>query len=272
MGEDAAQDGLTIMMSPVQLAAVLEGKTLSQHSKTINRLWGGAGLLFSAVQLVGGGALLLTPEPTMLTKVGGGVLVAHGLDSGQASARQLWSGEPTEDLTQQAGEALARELGASDQTAYYTGVGIDIAVPLTVSLGLGAERILAVRAGRFSLVAEEAAGGHTIAKHVGQTEEALRARLVREPKIPAASSFSSLRIAEDVISRALKAEENGIRSWAQMGAKRSYVFSYKAGSNVGAGIVRGVSSMQSMSNVLIVLKKTQVGSRVYFVLTAFPQP
>ena len=148
----ADQDGLTIVFSPVQLAALLDGVALGAHERSIARLWGGAGLVFSALQLVGGVGFLLTPEPTMATKVGGGLLVGRGLDSGQAAARQLWSGVPTEDLTQQAGESLATHLGGSHRIAFLTGIGLDVAVPLAVSAGLEAERILAMRAGRFRLL------------------------------------------------------------------------------------------------------------------------
>jgi hypothetical protein len=57
---------------------------------------------------------------------------------------------------------------------------VDIAVPLMVSLGLGAARIAAIRVGRISLVEHEAAAGsrlgrHTILTHVGKTEAELRA-------------------------------------------------------------------------------------------------
>ncbi len=270
---DAENDGLTIVLSPVQLAAVLAGASLGAHERLVNRLWGGANLLFSALQLVGGAALFLTPEPTMVTKVGGGALFLHGADSGQAAARQLWTGLPTEDLTQQAGESVARHLGASPRAAYLTGVGLDVAVPLAVSLGLGAERVLAIRGGRISLAAEEAEGGHTIARHVGQSEADLRARLVRQPGIPAASSFSSLSVAEDVIADAIKANKTDIEAWAKFAQPgKTRAFTYAAQSQVGSGVIRATGRLQPMSKVLVVLKKTQVGSRVYFILTAYPQP
>jgi hypothetical protein len=252
---------------------VLSGVTLGAHDRLVNRLWGGANLLFSALQLVGGALLFVTPEPTMLTKVGGGALVLHGADSGQAAARQMWTGLPTEDLTQQAGESVARHIGASPRAAYLTGVGLDVAVPLAVSLGLGAERILAIRAGRISLAAEEAEGGHTILKHVGQTEADLRARLVREPRIPAAGTFSSLRAAEDVISDAISKNDKAIKAWAQWAKQGDrYRVLYTADRTVGTGVVRATGALQRMNKVRIILQKTQVGSRVYFILTAYPEP
>ena len=72
----AEEDGLTLVLSPAQLAAVLQTGNLENHERLVNRLWGGAQLLGSALQLVAGGALVLAPEPTMLTKVGGSRMVS----------------------------------------------------------------------------------------------------------------------------------------------------------------------------------------------------
>lgn len=266
------EDGLTIVLSPVQLAAILESAHLAEHQRFVNRLWGGAQLVGSALQLIGGVGMFLVPEPTMLTKVGGGVLVAHGADSGQAAVRQIWTGETTKDFTQMAGEGAARELGASDRTAYWAGVGLDVAVPLSASIALGAERILAVRAGRISLAAEEAAGGHTIAKHIGQTEEALRARLIAEPRIPAASSFTSLRVAEDVVTDAIRLNNANIKAWASSGAKGGLELVYSGSSPIGSGVVRASGKLEVMSNAIVRLRRSQIAGKVYFIITSYPAP
>ena len=265
-------DDLTIVFSPAQLAAVLESAHLAEHQHLVNRLWGGAALVFSALQLVGGAGLLLAPDPTLLTKAGGTVLVLHGVDSGQAAVRQLWTGESTEDLTQMAGERIARELGAGERSAYWSGVALDVIVPLGASITMGAERVLAVRAGRISLAAEEAAGGHTIAKHIGQAESALRARLIAEPRIPAATTFRSLRVAEDVVTEAIRSNQPAIKAWAASGGNRPLRLIFQGGSPIGEGVVRATGNFQQMSSALIVLRKTQLAGRVYFVLTAFPTP
>jgi hypothetical protein len=44
------------------------------------------------------------------------------------------------------------------------------------------------------LAAHEVAGGHTIAKHVGQTEAQLAAKLAAEPNISAASTFGNKQL------------------------------------------------------------------------------
>ncbi len=268
----AEEDGLTLVLSPAQLAAVLQTGNLENHERLVNRLWGGAQLLGSALQLVAGGALVLAPDPTMLTKVGGGVLVAHGVDSGQAALRQVWTGENTKDFTQMAGEGVAHGFGASDQTAHWAGVGLDVAVPLAVSLVLGAERILAVRAGRISLAEEELAGGHTVAKHINQSESALRSRLASEPKIPAATSWTSVRVAENAINDSLRANKQVIEQWAKAGGKGNLRLGYAGSSPIGSGVVRASGKLEAMSNARIILKRTQQAGRVWFVLTAFPEP
>jgi hypothetical protein len=98
-----------------------------------NRIWGGVRALGGGIEAVVGGALVLAPEPTMLTKVGGGVMAVHGSDNFIAGFRQLWSGLPTESMTQQGAEAAARGLGADPDTAKLIGVGVDIGVGLAGS-------------------------------------------------------------------------------------------------------------------------------------------
>ncbi len=95
-----------------------------------NRVWGGLRAIGGGVEAVVGGALVLAPEPTTLTKIGGGVLAAHGADNFVAGFRQAWTGLPAESQTQQAAEAVARQLGADPETASRIGVGVDIGVGL----------------------------------------------------------------------------------------------------------------------------------------------
>jgi hypothetical protein len=62
-----ANDELTVILSPVQMAAVISGQNVSEPETNSNRLWGGFKLLGSALEMVGAGALWLVPQPTMLT-------------------------------------------------------------------------------------------------------------------------------------------------------------------------------------------------------------
>lgn len=89
------------------------------------------------------------------------------------------------------------------------GLMVDIAVPVAFGLTLETVRLASVRVGRIRLVEHESAtgykpGGHTLSRHVGLSEEALRDRLLSRPTLSENSSFYNSRIAEDVISQALK--------------------------------------------------------------------
>lgn len=280
MGNSAADDdGLIVLLSPVQLAAVLGGHQLSSHEILMNRLWGGVQLASSGVQLFGGGALLATPEPTTLTKIAGGVLVAHAADSGVAAIRQIKSGEQTKDVTQMAGEAAAKELGASDKTSYWAGVILDVAVPLGAGT-IGALRVLTIRAGRISLSVEETVSGgpergHTLLKHVGRTEKQLRQRLVDEPKIPAASTFLDKASAERAVSNALRVKKAEIEAWTKTArpgsSQKGFLYADPAGRTLGSGVVRATGKLTQMSKVRFFLRLEAHNGKPYFILTAYPE-
>ncbi len=265
-------DGLQVVLTPIQLAAVLAGESLDEGPTLANRLWGVGKLVAGALELVGAAGLLLVPEPTALTKVAGGALGVHGADTSAAAIRQITSGRDTRTLTAEAARSASTALGADPATAEMIGLGADIAIPLLAG-GVGALRVIAVRRGAVSLAAEEAAGGHTILKHVGQTEPQLRARLLREPRIPAATTFRSLADAERHVAAALRANRSAIETWAKSSsASGREVFRYQASSSVGEGVVRATGAMQQMNRMVVVLRRVQQQNRVYFVLTAYPVP
>ena len=138
---------------------------------------------------------------------------------------------------------------------------------------VGAARILAIRRGAISLVAEETAGGHTIARHVGRTEAQLRMRLASETRITASSTFRTLADAEKVVGEGLRANRAVIEAWAKTAAtNQSKALSHSAGRVVGFGVVRATNTVEQMTNVTIVIRKVQQSDRIYFVLTAYPKP
>ncbi|MFT8246094.1 RNase A-like domain-containing protein [Roseomonas sp. BN140053] len=267
------EDGLQVVLSPVQLAAVLQGATLGESASLGTRLWGAVTVLGGGLELVGSAGLLLTPEPTMITKAGGVALGLHGADNVSSGLQQVWTGQRTVTMTHTAVAAAARAMGASPDQADTTGMVVDMLVPLFVAGAVGAARALAVRGGRLSLAAEEAAGGHTIARHVGRTEAQLRARLAAETKIPAATTFRSLAEAERFVSQVMRARAADIASWAHTAAPgATKAFTQDAGQVVGRGVVRATGALQDMTKLRVVLRKTAVQGRIYFVLTAFPVP
>ena len=168
-------EGLTVTLSPVQMAAILHGKTISEGETMSNRLWGGLGVVSGVVEMFGAGVLCVVPEPTMLSKAGCVVVGSHSLDTITASFKQVITGRQTSTATAQLAEIAA-----------------------------GAARVGAVYSGRIRLLDHEGAKlGHTIARHIGKTPEQLKARFL-EPRAPAASSsFFNVRQAELVISEVL---------------------------------------------------------------------
>lgn len=265
-------DGLEVVLSPLQLAAIMENDTIEQSSSVANRFWGAAEVVGGAVELIGATALLLAPEPTTLTKIAGGALAIHGSDTASTGIMQLVTGRTRTTLTSQAAAAAARAMGADPNSAEIVGVAVDVAVPLIAGF-VGAARALAIRAGRISLIAEEAAGGHTIARHVGRTEAQLELRLAQEPKIPAATSFATLGEAETAVADCVRANKAAIKEWAAVanpGQTKSFTFD--AGRIVGYGVIRGNPKVQQLGKVVVVLRKVIAQNRVYFVLTSYPKP
>lgn len=267
----ANEEGLEIILTPIQLAAILENESIEESATFSNRLWGAATLAGGAIELVGAAVLILVPEPTTVTKIAGGTLGVHGVDTATTGIMQIVSGRTRTTLTSQAVSAAAEALGASPDTAATVGMAIDIAVPMLAGFA-GAARAFAIRRGAISLVAEEAAGGHTIARHVGRTEAQLRARLAAEPRLVAASTFRNLKEAETVVASALRANSASIKTWASSASVgQTKAFSYSAGKVIGEGVVRSSGQLQNMSNMVVVVRKVQVQNRLYFVLTAYPK-
>lgn len=116
----------------------------SSSGSTWNRVIGGVQLAGGILEGVMAAGLLLTPEPTMVTKVGGVILGAHSLDTIVAGARTLWTGEVQHTLTHQAGEGAALAAGASESTARWVGTGADVAASLGPAAAVGISRRLAL--------------------------------------------------------------------------------------------------------------------------------
>jgi hypothetical protein len=272
---DDTDDGLQIVLTPVQLAAVIHGETITPPETATNRLLtrlvGGAELVGGVIELLGAGALFVTPEPTMVTKAGGVVLGANGLDNAGTGVYQLWTGHSRATLTQQGATATARLLGASPGTANTIGIVVDVAVPFVVAGAVGAARALSIRAGLIDLAAEEAAGGHTILRHVAKDDAYLLNRLATE-RIPAAGTFATLRAAETTVSEAIRVNNAAITQWAASGARNTLAFTYQAGRDVGTVIVRGSTTARASQAVRVVLRRTTIAQKLYFVLTAYPVP
>jgi len=194
-----------------------------------------------------------------------------------AGLTQIWTGRVQTTLTEKTATALAKIMGADDKTAQDIGLTVDIAVPIA-GLTAGMIRIASIQGGRFSLAAHEAmagsrVGGHTISRHIGLSEAELRARLVTQARIPAASTFSTLKIAEQVISKTLSLQSARIITWSQTARRGSkLVLVSNSGRTVGQGVIRSSGRLVNMNKIRIVLKYETYNNMPYYILTAFPIP
>lgn len=269
------RDGVRAVLSPVQMAAVLAGESLSQEATLSNRLWGGLTVVGGVLEMVGASALCVMPEPTMASKVGCVAFGVHGSDSAAAGLKQVWTGQDTRTLVQQGTAKLAETLKVSPDMANNIGLSLDIAVPFGLSGILGAVRASSVQIGRISLAMHEAKpgsqiGGHTIRNHIGQTEAALRARLaVPGSKMDIASSFVNLHTAEWAISKVMFMNVARIKTWAQSSSKARLVLNEDVGASVGYGVVRATGQLERLRRVQVVLKCETYNGMPYYVLTAY---
>lgn len=60
-------DELQVVLTPLQLAAILSNGTLEQPSFA-NRAWGVAGAIVGAIEVVGGGAMFVMPDRPLLPR------------------------------------------------------------------------------------------------------------------------------------------------------------------------------------------------------------
>lgn len=275
-------EGLSVALTPVQMAAVLGGQDVPESASLSNRLWGTVGLVGGVVELVGAGVLCLAPEPTMVTKAGCVVLGVHGYDTLATSSRQVWTGTPQRTATAVTASSAAEALGASRETADGIGLAVDVAVPLAVASGLVAARVIAVRATRFRLEPVDLLrhegplntkiGGHTIREHVGKTEAQLFARFPLKKTLQASSSFTDLQTAEAAISATVRANARAIKAWSRSAAvgSKPKAFYHDVGSVVGIGVQRGSTTVSQLSNVRVVLNMKSYNGMPYYILTAHP--
>jgi len=217
MARTDKDDGVRVVLSAPQLAAVLARESISPTDMLSNQLWGGLKVVGGVLEMVGAGALCVMPEPTMASKIGCIAFGVHGSDTAAAGLRQVWTGLDTATLTHRGTAKLAEAVKVDPAMADRIGLSIDMAVPFGFAGSLRAARAAQVTMGRIRLELHEARpgsriGGHTLAKHVGRTEAQLRERLRLEPKRDVVSSFAGLAQAERAISEVCRYRVSLLRS------------------------------------------------------------
>ncbi|MEE4485146.1 RNase A-like domain-containing protein [Serratia ficaria] len=273
-------EGMRVVLSPVQLAAVMSDKSVTEGETLSNRLYGGLNLAGGVIELIGAGALCYAPDPTFLTKAGCVVVGTHSLDNIKAASNQIVTGQPSTTDTYKSAISLAQTLGADEDTAYHVGLTVDIAVPLVIAGALGAARVASVRMGRVKLIEHESMtgikpGGHTLARHVGLPKEALLKRLeeTKLGRLPprSVSSFTNLATAESSVSSAMRSHRALIKNWAKY-PSRNLVITHRATQNVGYYIQRGSTERVKTANLKVVIEYSMFNGKPYYILTAYPIP
>lgn len=123
---------------------------------------------------------------------------------------------------------------------------------------------------RYDLSRDEQRGGHTLDKHVGQTDDELRQRLEREQHISAASSWNDRAAAEETVGAAPRAEQSRIQSWQARGYPRSNLaLHFDAGKVIGRSMRHGDPRSTPCTQAVIVLKAD--GPTHFYVLTTYPE-
>ena len=123
----------------------------------------------------------------------------------------------------------------------------------------------------YDLGADEAKGGHTLARHVERTDAQLRERLERERNISAASTYTDRAIAERTVARAFAREAARVSAWrARSGNRPNLALNYRgsAGELLGRTLRRGRSSTEPCTNAIVVLRWD---GKTGFVLTSYPE-
>jgi hypothetical protein len=119
---------------------------------------------------------------------------------------------------------------------------------------------------------DEALGGHTLRKHVGKTDDELRARLQDEPNITAASTYTDRTTAEGVVATALQQKQARIQRWLdRRSGHPNLVLDYHGdpAHPIGRTLGRGQMQGQPCSQAVVILRWT--GGGEYYVLTSYPE-
>jgi hypothetical protein len=125
---------------------------------------------------------------------------------------------------------------------------------------------------RHDLSDDEAAGGHTLRKHVGRSDDDLRERLREETHIAAASTYSDRATAETTVAAALDQNRQKILRWLQRsGGHPNLVLDYDSrdGRPLGRTLRRGENAPQPCAHAIAILRWS--GNGRYYVLTSDPE-
>jgi len=129
------------------------------------------------------------------------------------------------------------------------------------------------RGPRRDLAADEAMGGHTLARHVGRTDTQLADRLRSERQISAASTYTDRATAERAVGAALAASARELNLWENRSGRRPNLVLHHAdrgGQPLGRSLSRGQIHPVPAFRALVVMRWDERARRAY-VLTSYPE-
>ena len=130
----------------------------------------------------------------------------------------------------------------------------------------------------YDLQRDESLGGHTLARHVGQSDEQLAERLRREPQISAASTYSDVQTARRTIALAIGQSQRRISEWeARRGNRPNLVVNHVvqtgiggSSGHIGRSLRRGARVPEPCDRALVVLRWLE-REQGWIVLTSYPE-
>jgi hypothetical protein len=153
-----------------------------------------------------------------------------------------------------------------------TSLGLELAA--AIPLGGGAFRTLRAAdnvthlvPGGGLLAHEGIDGAHTLAKHVGKTEDFLRHRLATEAHIGVASTFHDRQTAETAISGLLEENQRTVDRWLH-GRIDRLVLRGRTDTPAGVLILRGTYDPVPGHGIKIVLQRSAKMENGYLLVTA----
>ena len=147
-----------------------------------------------------------------------------------------------------------------------------IATALAFTLALGGTAG-ALEAPRRNLSTDEQRGGHTLARHVGRTDQQLRKRLSDQPNISAASTYTDRQTAELTVGLILDQQASRVTSWTRRHGSRPNLALRSAdlrGPPVGRVLTRGRTTPLAAHGAVVVLRWDD-RAKDFYVLTSYPE-
>ncbi len=206
-------------------------------------------------------------ETALIVAPGAGLAISGGVKIAALASRTATTITAARTVAASRAAGLATDAGAVQLPGRAAAATLDDLARIGSQAG---ERTVLAPGG--GLVAHEAAGGHTLLKHVGRTEAQLVQRLVDEPWVGASSTFTSRTAAELWVARAIDANAAKITDWLATGPTKPMPFTMSGnGVPTGVTVPRGAVAIQAATGVRVVLVADSTVPLGYRILTAYPE-